>query len=869
MTVSAPPEESSRAETAADHDAAAWLLEVLRESRLAWLTEEQEESIVRSLSGGDPLPGELAAFLARPLTSDKLPYLLLRALRISRKDGSEHGPLTGVAVGIDAEGRRELLGICRLGGSSRKTWPQFLEDLVARRLSGVQVVVTDAQAGVNGAVVHVLPGVLVLRSREAVLREVLAPVPAQDRSVVALLVNSIYSQPSAAEARAQYRRVADQLRGRSLEAADRLKDMSELTHGLNAIPEASWHRVWPVLFSARSGEERVRVTRLQSNFFVVGPSTIAGAGAPARSPRGLIEGTASVQAVSKPAVRSPWPNLPRPKLPIARLGNVLALPAAVTSGPDAQAARRSAGWPAAVIVGITLVLGLLAHVINLFSFPRYELDEGTYMSSAWAVLNDQITAYPYGYGHPPLGWIQIAIWTQLTGGFFAFGNALNSGRVLMVLYDAGSSLLVYLIAQRVSGRRAIGLLAMVIFSFSPLSLLYQRQVFLDNIAVFWLLLSFYMLIISKSRMRYLVGAGLAFGCALLSKETIALFIPVMVYGLWLNLSRYQRLFGLVTFTYTVIALGFSLILLALIKGELFPYAWHLPWDHHPHLSLLDTLSVQVHRSASEGSLIEAWTNFWTNSDPWLIALSIGATAFNVFVGIWQRQRLFFGLAAVSYWLLLLRGGVVLPFYVIILIPLAALNVGLAVDTVLNIVQKYSRSEVLATALVGCLAVAFLANDAVRADAIYTQHPTTAQTQAVVWIRDHVPQASVVVVNSYLYMDLRQQGGEGVGTAATYPYAHVYWNIAYDPELHDGLLQSNWDRIDYIVADSEMLRDITTLGGPMTVIAVALQHSVLLQEFRTDDNERLESNAPPGDSQIVISVYQVIHKLPPATPFNRS
>jgi hypothetical protein len=252
-----------------------------------------------------------------------------------------------------------------------------------------------------------------------------------------------------------------------------------------------------------------------------------------------------------------------------------------------------------------------------------------------------------------------------------------------------------------------------------------------------------------------------------------------------------------------------------------------------------------------------------------MALSVAAPIFNLIVGIWKRERLFVALAALSYWALLIRGGVVLPFYLIVLIPLVALNAALALDTLLNLVRRSARMELIATGAVACIAVSIGAADFAGSDVVFVQHPTTAQANAMVWIRDHVSHDAVVVVNSYLYMDLRQHGGQGVANSATYPFADVYWNIAYDPELHDGLLQGNWDRVDYIVSDSEMLHDITTLGGPMTLIADALHHSVLLQEFRADDNEKLLKSGSTNDQQIVISIYQVIHKLPPASPYNRS
>src|SRR5947209_112375 len=342
-------------------------------------------------------------------------------------------------------------------------------------------------------------------------------------------------------------------------------------------------------------------------------------------------------------------------------------------------------WMEAIIVSIGLVATLVSHAFNLFYFPHYELDEGTYMSSAWAILHGMIEPYPYGYGHPPLGWIQIAAWVQLTGGFFTFGNALNTGRVLMLFYALGSSLLVYLVIRRLEGSRSAALLAMIIFSLSPLSIVYQRQVFLDNIGTFWLLLSLYLLVISNSRLLYIVLAGMCFGIALLSKEIFVLFIPAMIYALWLHTTRFQRKFALVAFTYTIISIGSEFVLLAVLKGELLP-AGLLPWDHHPHLSMFDTFLQQAQRSQSEGSFAVSWAE-WTGNDSLLIAFGVGATLMNLIAGWWKRKLLLLGLFAASYWVLLLRGGVIFPFYLIPMLPLIAFNAATAIHTVVKWISQ--------------------------------------------------------------------------------------------------------------------------------------------------------------------------------------
>jgi 4-amino-4-deoxy-L-arabinose transferase-like glycosyltransferase len=507
-------------------------------------------------------------------------------------------------------------------------------------------------------------------------------------------------------------------------------------------------------------------------------------------------------------------------------------------------------WLEAIVVTLGLLAGLVVHAYNLFYFPHYELDEGTYMSSAWAIIHGMITPYPYGYGHPPLGWIQIAAWIQLTGGFFTFGNALNSGRVLMLLYAFGSSLLVYLFIRRLEGSRSAALLAMLIFSLSPLSILYQRQVFLDNIGTFWLLLALYLLIISESRLLYIVLAAICFGISILSKEIFVLFIPAMIYAVWLHTTRFQRKFSLVAFTYTVISIGSSFVLMAVLKGELFP-AGMLPWDHHPHLSMLDTFFQQVQRGQSEGSFSVSWAA-WTENDLLLITFSIVATLFNLVTGWWNRRHLLLSLLAISYWVLLVRGGVIFPFYIIPLLPLVSFNTASAIHTVLKWTSKLTRSHLLRVLLLVGIILAIISYDMKQAYNYADQRPALTQTHALLWLRNHVSQDSVLVINSYFYTDLHEEGGEGVGDGAIYPYAHIYWNVAYDPEIHDGLLKNDWNRIDYIVTDPAMLTDIRTRGGPMSIIDQALDNSVLRAEFQAQDR----------DQNVDIRIYQVMHKPAP-------
>ncbi len=503
-------------------------------------------------------------------------------------------------------------------------------------------------------------------------------------------------------------------------------------------------------------------------------------------------------------------------------------------------------WLEIAVVLLLLAGSLVLHAYNLFAYPAYTADEGTYMQNAWAVTLGRLSPYPYGYGHPPAGWIQLALWTKIAG-LFTFGEALNGGRVLMLVYAAGSALLVYLIVRRLGGSQSAALLGMAVFAFSPLSILFQREVLLDNIATFWLLLSLALIVSSRSRLPYLVGAALALGLAVLSKEVIAVCLPAMVYAVWLHITPFQRKFALVAFLYITLALISTFVLMALLKGELFPYAWHLPWDTHPHLSLLDTYIGQVQRGQSQGSLLGSWY-VWFQDDALLLVAGIATPAFNLLYGWWKRPHLLAALLALSYWTLLARGGVVYPFYLIPLLPLMALNIALALHALLGGLSRLAHLKPARAVLLLLLLSLLLPYDAIGAARQASANPVSAQQQALTWIGSHVPHKAYIVISPYLYLDLRLPGGEGVGAGAPFPNAEVYWEVATDPAVRDQILHDDWNNIDYLVVDDQMLNDIVNNSGQFGLLQQALEHSTLLVSFRARDRLR----------QTTLWIYQVQH-----------
>ena len=389
----------------------------------------------------------------------------------------------------------------------------------------------------------------------------------------------------------------------------------------------------------------------------------------------------------------------------------------------------------ALIVLLGMAGALVAHAFNLFSYPVYSVDEGTLMANASAILHGMLQPYPYTYQQPPFGWIQIAFWTQLSGGLFAFGNAINSGRVLMLIFAAACSLLVYLIGSRLSGSRTTGLLAMIVFSFSPLSIIYQREVQLDNIGTFWLLLSLFLLVCGDSRLRAVVSAAIALSIAILTKETFLLFLPAMLYAAWLHSTKFQRKFTVVVFAYVTVALASTFVLLAVLKGELLPVGL-LPWDHHQHPSLITTLVQEVTLTVQGANIQTNWAT-WTRIDGPFIFVGLGAVAVNLIGGFWNRLQWLLAVLAISFWLYLLLGGAVYPFYIIPLLPITALNIAVALNAPLKWVTKRVGFDLVRALLIFCFIGAIIPYNVQFAAPVFALKATSAQNSALLWVRDNV------------------------------------------------------------------------------------------------------------------------------------
>jgi putative transposase len=201
------------------------------------------KSQVSELAKG--LDAEVAAFRSRPLDGGPYAYVWVDALsQRCREAGRIVNVATVIATGVSAQGHREVLGVDVLTDEDGAGWTAFLRDLVARGLSGVELVISDAHTGLKQAIAAVLPGACWQRCRTHFMRNLLTRVPKSAQGLVATLVRTTFAQPDAASTLAQHTRIVEQLQGRFPAAAELLADAGGDLLAFTAFPKEHWRQLW-------------------------------------------------------------------------------------------------------------------------------------------------------------------------------------------------------------------------------------------------------------------------------------------------------------------------------------------------------------------------------------------------------------------------------------------------------------------------------------------------------------------------------------------------------------------------------------------------------------------------------------------------
>ena len=213
--------------------------------------------------------GEIDEWRNRPLESE-YPYVFVDGVRHKRSwGGSVENVSVLVAIGVDAEGHREVIGVAEGMKEDRASWEQFFRGMIERGLRGVRLVVGDRCAGLVSAVGSMLPKARYQRCMVHFMRNVLSKVPPAHREWASAALKAVFAMESQESALAKAGTVAAEMESRRLRgAANRLREGigETTTYLLDEFPDGHRRRIRTNNMIERPDREIRRRTRVVGSF---------------------------------------------------------------------------------------------------------------------------------------------------------------------------------------------------------------------------------------------------------------------------------------------------------------------------------------------------------------------------------------------------------------------------------------------------------------------------------------------------------------------------------------------------------------------------------------------------------------------------
>lgn len=484
------------------------------------------------------------------------------------------------------------------------------------------------------------------------------------------------------------------------------------------------------------------------------------------------------------------------------------------------------------VISILLVITGTVSGINMAGYPQRFEDEGTYVSQAYAVQKRQALAhYTYWYDHPPVGWIQIAAYTTVTDAFDRYKSAVSAGREFMLVLHLATIGLLYALARRLKLGVIASSIGTLLYILSPLAVEFSRYVLLDNVALPWLLGAFILALSPRRSLTAAIGTAFCMAMAILSKETYAVFLPILLYALWQTSDKRNRRYTFTTFGVVFLMVGAAYVLYAALKNELFP--------GEGHVSLIGTLLWQLFGREGSGSLFDPVSgtrgliSYWLNIDTYLVAG--GAVA--AVIALFYRNLRVIALSLLVGLVLLLRPGY-LPYpYVIAFLPFAALSIAgvlhhlvivpLSIKTAgkSNLTRRLAAG-LAAVALIGGLIVFVIPSWQPKLQALTTIDNDASSRQAVEWIDNNIGRDNRLVVESGLWTDLENKG-------FAQPQPVWLYKTETDPEVTKEI--GGWRGIDYVILNDPTL-GIRNFDKAFPTVSEAIEHGQIVTQFGTDNQK---------------------------------
>jgi transposase-like protein len=188
----------------------------------------------------------VADFRHRPL-GDAGPFTFVAADALTmkvREGGRVINAVVLLATGVNADGHREVLGMRVATSETGPAWNEFFADLVARGLTGVRLVTSDAHQGLVEAIAANLPGASWQRCRTHYAANLMSVTPKSLWPAVKAMLHSVYDQPDAAAVTAQFDRLLDYVTDKLPAVAEHLADAREDILAFTAFPKDVWTQIW-------------------------------------------------------------------------------------------------------------------------------------------------------------------------------------------------------------------------------------------------------------------------------------------------------------------------------------------------------------------------------------------------------------------------------------------------------------------------------------------------------------------------------------------------------------------------------------------------------------------------------------------------
>ena len=212
---------------------------------------------------------QVQAFLNRPLQETGYAYVYLDATYLHGRLGKALQVCSRavvIAMGVNADGRRELLGLQVGDSESESFWSEFIGSLKERGLTGVKLVISDAHVGLTKAIRRQLQGCAWQRCRVHFARNLLQRVPKAHQGMVTAALRSVFAQEDASEIASRWDDLANSLAERFPRATELMLEAKEDVLAFRHFPQPHWKKVWSTNLLERLNEEVKRRTRVVGIF---------------------------------------------------------------------------------------------------------------------------------------------------------------------------------------------------------------------------------------------------------------------------------------------------------------------------------------------------------------------------------------------------------------------------------------------------------------------------------------------------------------------------------------------------------------------------------------------------------------------------